>query len=347
MKSLKTRKTATWLTATTSEDAGLLDLLIYTRYGERRLNSVGQLLETSVNQVADMEFLLHGVEWDRLWASYVAEYNPIWNVDGTISETETRDLEANHTGTDTIAKSGTDALAKTGTDTLGKSGSDTYARTGTDALAKTGTVADAKSGYDSLAKTGTETLGKDGTETVTQTGTDTVRNIGTTTVQNNINAYESVTSVPTNDSVTTPDLTNTNTKNLTDTKTLDTTDTTTHNTTDTQNYNSTDTVTHNTTDTRTLNTLDTQSYGETDTRTLNTTDTQTYNSSNTDTKNLKDTDEGTITRVTERTGNIGVTKTQELLESDRDYWLNLKSLFYENVITDIINDICYKIHVDI
>ena len=267
MKSLKTNKTATWLTATTSDDAGLLDLLIYTRYGERRLNSVGQILEDDVDKVADIEFLLHGVEWDRLWASYVAEYNPIWNVDGTISETETRDLEANHTGTDTIAKSG----------------SDTLGRTGTDALAKTGT------------------------EAVAQTGTDTVTNTGTTTTDNGINGFDSAESVQAGVSVTTPDLTNTNTKNLTDTKTLNTTDTTTH----------------------------------------NTTDTQTYNSSNTDTKNLKDTDEGTITRVTERTGNIGVTKTQELLESDRDYWLNLKSLFYENVMTDIINDICYKICVDI
>lgn len=299
MKSLKTNKTATWLTATTSDDAELLDVLIYTRYGERRLNSVGQMIEADVDKVADIEFLLHNVEWNRLWTSYVSEYNPIWNVDGTISETETRDLEANHTGTDTIAKSGSDALAKTGT------------------------VADAKTGSDTLAKTGTETLGKDGTETVAQTGTDTVTNTGTTTTQNGINGFDSLESVQAGDSVTTPDLTNTNTKNLTDTKTYDTTDTTTHNTTDTQNYNSTDTVTHNTTDT------------------------QTYNSSNTDTKNLKDTDEGTITRVTERTGNIGVTKTQELLESDRDYWLNLKSLFYENVMTDIINDICYKICVDI
>lgn len=331
MKSLKTRKTATWLTATTTEDAGLLDVLIYTRYGDRRLNSIGQLIEDNVNQVADMEFLLHGVEWDRLWASYVAEYNPIWNVDGTISETETRDLEANHTGTDTIAKSGTDSLAKTGTVT--------DAKTGSDALAKTGTEAVAKSGYDSLAKTGTETLGKDGTETIAQTGTDTVTNTGTTTTDNGINGFDSLESVQAGVSVTTPDLTNTNTKNLTDTKTYDTTDITTHNTTDTQNYNSSETTTHNTTDT--------QTYGSSETTTNNTTDTQTYNSSNTDTKNLTDTDEGTITRVTERTGNIGVTKTQELLESDREYWLNIKSLFYENVMTDIVNDICYKICVDI
>lgn len=37
--------------------------------------------------------------WDELQATRLYEYNPIWNKDGTVTETETRDLSGSKTGT--------------------------------------------------------------------------------------------------------------------------------------------------------------------------------------------------------------------------------------------------------
>lgn len=63
-------------------------------------------------------------------------------------------------------------------------------------------------------------------------------------------------------------------------------------------------------------------------------------------KDLTHTDSGSVTTTVTRQGNIGVTKTQELLTADNEYWSNAKSMFYEHVVLDLINDITYKIHVD-
>lgn len=63
-----------------------------------------------------MIYALNGVEWDRLWTSYTAEYNPIWNVDGTDTIKEERDLTQVHTGTDKYADSGNDKLVRSGKD---------------------------------------------------------------------------------------------------------------------------------------------------------------------------------------------------------------------------------------
>lgn len=43
--------------------------------------------------------------WDKLWESTQFEYNPIWNKDGVISQTETRNLKATLDGTDTDKRS--------------------------------------------------------------------------------------------------------------------------------------------------------------------------------------------------------------------------------------------------
>ena len=43
--------------------------------------------------------------WDKLWNTTQFEYNPIWNKDGVIKETETRDLASTLDGTDTDQRS--------------------------------------------------------------------------------------------------------------------------------------------------------------------------------------------------------------------------------------------------
>ena len=208
--------------------------MLKTRFGHRHLNSVGQLITEQLSTVADMEWLLHSTQWDRLWTDYVAVYNPIWNVDGTEETVEERDLTKTQSGTDTIVNSGTDTRGKT--------------------------------------------------------GSDTTTNTGDTVTEGDIYGIDSVDGTPANKTTVTPDLT----------------------------------------EEVTYNTEETLEHGKTAT----------------DTKDLTDTDSGSVTTTVTRQGNIGVTKTQELLTADQEYWSNAKSMFYEHVILNIVDDITYKIHVD-
>ena len=81
-----------WLQDITTEDAALLDFKIETDYGSRILNNFGAHVQTDIARVSDFLYLKYGIKWDRLYTAYTSEYNPIWNVDGSITETETRDL---------------------------------------------------------------------------------------------------------------------------------------------------------------------------------------------------------------------------------------------------------------
>ena len=102
-------------------------------------------------------------------------------------------------------------------------------------------------------------------------------------------------------------------------------------------------TTYGKTEENTKNLTDSTQYGKTEENTKNLTDSTTYGRTDTTTHNTKDTDTGTITRQTIRGGNIGVTMTQQLLEADSDYWNKVTSLFYHQVITDIVTEITYKI----
>ena len=491
------------------------DILMKTKYGERHLNSLGQMMMRTVDHDAeaqqgfvdgcDILWHMHQEEWTKLWNAYIAEYNPIWNVDAEESTTETRDLEDNHTGTDTMGQTGTITNAKSGTDTVAMTGTDANAKTGTDTTAMTGTDENAKTGYDTVTSTGTDTNAKTGTDTVATTGTDTnaktghdtvamtgtdanaktgtdtlaktgtselektgserthtsyttdndydididgsetgtdtmtksgsesnvhsgsVANSGTETVAHKIFGFNATTGQDSDSETRTPNLTTTfnnetntltynsrqdqETKNLanthdehrdevkdedtdatlsftnrSDTETLNLQDRTTYASTETETKNLQDQTTYASTTTETKNLQDETTYASTNTETKNLTDRTTFNSTETETKNLqdqtiyattetetrnlqdqttyassntetfaktdtntkalKDTQEGTITTIYERHGNVGVTMTQQMLEADRDYWLSATSLFYENVLKDIVTDICYKIQVD-
>ena len=256
-----------WLQDITTEDAALLDFKIETDYGSRILNNFGEHVQTDITRVSDFLYLKYGIKWDRLYTAYTSEYNPIWNVDGSITETETRDLSADHTGTDTTGSTGTDTETHTGTETVADSGTDMETHTGTETVADSGTDSESRSGTDRKETSGS-VYGFDSSGAVpSDSGSETVTaGIGTSTTYGK---------------------TEENTKNLTDSTTYGRTDTTTHNT--------------------------------------------------------KDTDTGTITRQTTRGGNIGVTMTQQLLEADSEYWNKVTSLFYHQVITDIVNEITYKI----
>lgn len=272
-----------WLQDITTEDAALLDFKIETDYGSRILNNFGEHVQTDITRVSDFLYLKYGIKWDRLYTAYTSEYNPIWNVDGSITETETRDLAADHTGTDTTGSTGTDTQKHTGTESTSDTGTDTMTHTGTETVADSGTDSESRSGTDRKETSGS-VYGFDSSGAVpSDSGSETVTaGIGTSTTYGK---------------------TEENTKNLTDST----------------------------------------QYGKTEENTKNLTDSTTYGRTDTTTHNTKDTDKGTITRQTTRGGNIGVTMTQQLLEADSKYWNKVTSLFYHQVITDIVNEITYKI----
>lgn len=272
-----------WLLELAPEDAALMDFKIVTDYGDRILNNFGTHVQTDIARVSDFLYLKYGIKWDRLYTSYTSEYNPIWNVDGSTTETETRDLAADHTGTDTTGSTGTDTLKHTGTETLADSGTDTEKHTGTESITDSGTDSESRSGTDRRETTG-NVYGFDSSGAVpSDSGSETVTaGIGASTTYGKKEDT---------------------TKDLTDSTT----------------------------------------YGKTEENTKNLTDSTTYGRTDTTTHNTKDTDKGTITRLTTRGGNIGVTMTQHMLDADTTYWNKVTSLFYHRVMVDIVNEITYKI----
>ena len=200
--------TPTWL------DDDMLD--VYQRYikannSKREIYSDTEDMEDITEEVqerTELLFISNYLKYQHLHDLFIAEYNPIWNVDGT--ETTTRNLTDNKTtsagGTDTTTHNTTDARTTSNTETLNNTDTTTYnttdsktsttakttfdssafldtervtesaGKTGTEATAHAGTVGNA--GSDTLLKTGT--VGNAGTDTLLKTGT--VGNAGTDTL---------------------------------------------------------------------------------------------------------------------------------------------------------------------
>lgn len=119
---------------------------------------------------------VHYKEWEDLEETLYYEYNPIWNVDGTV--VEERDLNSNHT--------------KTGTDTVNASGKDSLQLSGKDSVQL--------SGKDDVQASGKDTVQLSGTDTVANTGTDTLTNSGTDTTTNYVTGFNSSTETEANKS---------------------------------------------------------------------------------------------------------------------------------------------------
>lgn len=270
-------------------------------------------------------------KYNKLYYAMIAEFNPLWNVDGT----EITERELTQTGYVTDAKTGTDTTSNTGTDTTGTSGTETTTKRGTDTETKTGRDTTTKTGTQATADTGTEQYAKAGTETLGRSGTETTAGTGGVTTETSNTTYDSSTYYGKEKTE--------ETRNTTDTKTLNTTDTTTHNTTDTKTLNTLDTITyniedetqHNTTDTMTHNTTDELTISKQDQTTHNTETEIEYNSRNRNERDLVDTE--TIKHT--RQGNIGVTTTTKLLTEYIEY--SKISVFIDTVARDIINTVTY------
>lgn len=100
-------------------------------------------------------FALNTWKYQHLYNLYVAEYNPLWNVDAeekTVTHRDasgTKDATDAKTGDDTLEFMGSEGLAKTGDDTLEYMGTSSKGISGTVATKNSGDVQQAKTTFDS------------------------------------------------------------------------------------------------------------------------------------------------------------------------------------------------------
>ena len=320
------------------------------------------LTETEKTMLATSILAVCGVNWGKQWETLSLVYNPIENYrmtermtdDETVfdygkSTTRTDNLTHRKTGTETE----TPDLTDTRTDNL------THGKTGTETV----TVDETDTRTDNLShrKTGTETAdidetdtrtdnlthGKTGTETRTDNLTDTTTPNLTTNTANTVHGFNSAAGVPSGEQVGTETGTNTVTHTGTEQKQYNLSETDTG--TQTTAKDGTNETTFNTTeqDTGTQTTVKdgenetTFDTTETDTGTQTTTRTgeteMEYNLSEQDTgtQTLLDGGQDTHTRNYEltRSGNIGVTTSQQMIESERALWI--WNFFRDVVFPDI------------
>lgn len=134
-----------------------------------------------VKQTVENVIITNAEKYKKIYYAMTAQFNPLWNVDGT----EITERELKQTGTNTRKKTGTDTTETTGEDSTETSGRDTVTNTGTDSTAQTGTDATAHSGSDTdttqkttfnegtFFDTDKVTHGKNSTDTTTHNTTDT------------------------------------------------------------------------------------------------------------------------------------------------------------------------------
>lgn len=303
VSTLKNNKSGVkWLDDITLKDAQNIDTYLKLKYAPRIVNNLGLYLNSDIGTLSDMIYTMNGTSWDRLYTSYTSEYNPIWNVDGSETITEDRNLEStdsgtstsNRTGTDTIRHTGTDSMRDGGTDTIAHSGDYKTSHTGTDSVKQTGTTSTEHTGSDTVAgngeqsvtSSGSDVLRKTGTDTHTITGSETTEHSGTDSQDQStsksiisdhsnstksVYGFESTSPAPSEASVTDHD--GSETGNLSDSTT----------------YGHSIEVTKKDTDSDSVDTSDTTTYGKNDTTKHNSTQTTTYDSGTSESVNRSDT----------------------------------------------------------
>lgn len=260
----------------------LIDEFLKFNYGDRDMlydfyeyldEATDAQILTWIKQKIYLLFQAKNESYKRIYQGLTEEYNPLWNVDGT--ETET------HSGADVQKNSGNDVITNSGTDTH--------------------TIDSTENRDITHSGTDTRTINNDGTDTNTE------QNSGTDATNNNVATFDD------------PNVRlNTSSQTLNGKQTVNTLD-------------------HDTT------TTDTLQHGETvsDDLDADTTDSFAHGHVIT-TQNGKQTrDEFGHVITHRRTGNIGVTKSTELLRDHLELWQGLS--FLDIIAKDIINTICYSV----
>lgn len=272
------------------------------------------LSQTEVNMLASTIYNINGLNWTKLWATLNMQYNPIENYnmieemtdDETVTEygktiTRTNNLSHAKTGTETE----TPDITETRTDNL------THAKSGTETT--TPDIEEERTDRLSHTKTGTEQIQPNTTETTTP-------NLSNTTT-NGLYGFNSATASDSSTSATSATGTNTVTKTGTETTTYNTTEGNTG--TQTTTKTGTEEIAYDIDETET----------GTQTVTRDGTNQVTYNVSETDTGTSADaatgSDVNTRNYLLTRSGNIGVTTSQQMIESERELW---KFNFFRDVV---------------
>mgnify|MGYP007115351944 CR=1 FL=1 len=284
-----------------------LDNMLRVLHGNRDLFDYVASRDDAIEQI-DALFMINAYKYRHLWDLYTAEYNPLWNVDGT----ERIERDRHNTGTQGNTKSGDDTLEYLGSQKL--------ERKGKDWLEMSGTEANTRSGNETLEPSGTEKVTRDGSMVESHSG-------GPTSSRT---TFDSATFLDTDKTVDNGKVATTYGKDgsgTTDpyeeiTSFTSRKDTTTYNNVkDERSFNQRK-------DEQNYDSYDTQSFTERKDKT-------TYNSGETRTDNLNEHEVITHTRG----GNIGVTMTTQLEEGEYN-WLQLFN-FKQSICADIANFISY------
>ena len=184
-------------------DNTILDLLVIPEALDRATLLDNLLMETAEREIiySNLGFLKQAIGswskknlpvWEELYKTTQYDYNPIWNKDGTVTETETRDLKGTNYHTDNTDRIDnlTDKNTRDYQDKETRDYTDTETRDLTDTQTKdlndltqenvygfnSSTAAPASK--TELDQTGTDTMDYTGTDTMDHTGTDTVDHTG-------------------------------------------------------------------------------------------------------------------------------------------------------------------------
>lgn len=237
----------------------------------------------------DAPFLKFSIgAWSRKWQSTFERWSKALAIEYNPLENYDRQEHwtDNNTGTQTTDNTGTQTVNDTGTQTTTNTGTQTTTNTGTETTTNTGTQTDVQSGSDANVKTGSEKDQQDGGNTN----------------ENQVSAYDSSTYVAHDKQIFDTDQSNEHTYNKV---------------TDTHTYND---LTNERTDDLTAERTDDLTQERTDDLTAERTDN--LESKRTDNLKAKRTDDLKGEHTGRIHGNIGVTTSQQMLQSELDlgYW---------------------------
>ena len=193
------------------------------------------------------------------------------------------------------------------------SGQDSRSGTGTDSSTTQNSGSDSTNHGHVITNSGSDSTTHTGTDTTLHTGTENTGHTGTGNVMHSVQAYDDQVLQSQSSDSETRNFSDNTTRNLSDAETLNLTDETTHGLKET--HSGTDSVTYGgkTTNSGSRSESDSVTYGRKDTR------------------------NETITRTVRAYGNIGVTTTQQMIQSSRDI---AKFCLSDIIISDFIRRFC-------
>lgn len=193
------------------------------------------------------------------------------------------------------------------------SGQDSRTGTGSDNSTIQNSGSDSTTHGHVITNSGTDSTTHTGTDTTLRTGTENVAHSGTGNVMHSVQAYDDQILQSQSSDAETRNFSDNTTRNLSDAETVNLTDSTTHGLKETHSGSDSITYGGKTTNTGSRSESDAVTYGRKDTR------------------------NETITRTIRAYGNIGVTTTQQMIQSSRDI---AKFCLSDIIISDFIRRFC-------